>query len=84
VARALVCAQLRRSDRLWPELSAGVWRWTQKATLYVANTNGNQVLVYNPSHEQVPAMTLPANLSQPTGVVFDISGISGWATLEPA
>ncbi len=45
-----------------------------KGNLYVANTNGNEVLVYNVSHAQVPAKTITSNVALPTAVAFDPNG----------
>lgn len=45
-----------------------------KGNLYVANTNGNEVLVYNPSHMQVPSKRISKNVSVPTAVAFDGNG----------
>jgi streptogramin lyase len=42
--------------------------------LYVANMNGNQVLVYDLDHVQVPAKTITNNVNGPTGVAFDLNG----------
>jgi DNA-binding beta-propeller fold protein YncE len=42
--------------------------------LYVANTGGNQVLVYSPAHAQLTAKTITANISSPASVAFDPSG----------
>ena len=40
-----------------------------KGNLYVANANGNEVLVYSVSHTQVPAKTITQNISAPSGCV---------------
>jgi len=45
-----------------------------KGNLYVANTNGNEVLVYNANHMQVPTKRISNNVSAPTAVAFDGSG----------
>ncbi|MBZ5663889.1 MAG: hypothetical protein LAO30_04740 [Acidobacteriia bacterium] len=45
-----------------------------KGNLYVANTNGNQVLVYNVNHAQVPTKTISKNVVFPTAVAFDPNG----------
>jgi hypothetical protein len=42
--------------------------------LYVANMNGNQVLVYNSSHVQLAAKTIANNIAGPTGVAFAWNG----------
>lgn len=45
-----------------------------KGNLYVANEGGNQVLIYNPSYQQLTVKTISINLNGPTGVAFDGSG----------
>lgn len=45
-----------------------------KGNLYVANTNGNDVLVYNVSHSQVATKTITKNVVSPTAVAFDPNG----------
>ena len=45
-----------------------------KGNLYVANEGGNEVLVYNPSYQQLPGRTISASLNGPTGVAFDPYG----------
>jgi hypothetical protein len=47
--------------------------------LYVANMNGNQILVYDLDHVQVPAKTITNNVNGPTGVAFDLNG-NLWVT----
>lgn len=42
--------------------------------LYVANNNGNNVLVYNPAHAQLSGKTISKGIASPTGVAFDASG----------
>jgi hypothetical protein len=42
--------------------------------LYGANTNGNNVLVYSPSHAQLAAKTISNQILAPTAVAFDSSG----------
>lgn len=42
--------------------------------LYVANTNSNNVLVYNPAHTQLSGKTITKGIASPTGVAFDTSG----------
>ena len=42
--------------------------------LYVANTNGNEILVYSPAHVQLTAKTITKGISNPTGVAFDLYG----------
>ena len=44
-----------------------------KGDLYVANFQVGQVLVYNPSYQQLPAKTITNALRAPTGVAFDIN-----------
>jgi DNA-binding beta-propeller fold protein YncE len=45
-----------------------------KGNLYVANFQVGQVLVYNPSYQQIPSKTVTNALRAPTGVAFDING----------
>jgi DNA-binding beta-propeller fold protein YncE len=45
-----------------------------KGNLYVANSGGNDILVYNPSYNQVPSKTITENVINPTGVAFDPQG----------
>jgi streptogramin lyase len=45
-----------------------------KGNLYVANSDGNDVLVYNPSYGQVASKTITENIINPTGVAFDPQG----------
>ncbi|MGB6386158.1 MAG: hypothetical protein WBD25_08055 [Terriglobales bacterium] len=45
-----------------------------KGNLYVANSGGNDILVYNPAYNQVPSKTIKQNISNPTGVAFDPYG----------
>ncbi len=45
-----------------------------KGNLYVANSGGNDILVYNPSYNQVPSKTIMENVINPTGVAFDPQG----------
>jgi DNA-binding beta-propeller fold protein YncE len=45
-----------------------------KGNLYVANTNGNEVLVYNANHAQVANKTITKNVVFPTAVAFDANG----------
>jgi DNA-binding beta-propeller fold protein YncE len=45
-----------------------------KGNLYVANSGGNDILVYNPSYNQLPSKTITQNVSDPTGVAFDPYG----------
>lgn len=50
-----------------------------KGNLYVANTAVNQILVYNPSGQQLTAKTITANLSSPQQLSFDTQG-NLWVT----
>src|SRR5579864_6253079 len=45
-----------------------------KGNLYVANSNGNDVLVYSPTYTQLTAKTITTNISSPTAVVIDPIG----------
>lgn len=45
-----------------------------KGNLYIANTGGNDILVYNPSYFQLTAKTISSNIIQPTAVAFDPQG----------
>jgi DNA-binding beta-propeller fold protein YncE len=45
-----------------------------KGNLYVANSGGNNVLVYSPSYVQTTSKTITQGISNPTGVAFDGSG----------
>ena len=45
-----------------------------KGNLYVANSGGNDILVYNTSYVQVTAKTITENINTPTGVAFDPAG----------
>src|SRR5215469_17780653 len=45
-----------------------------KGNLYVANSGGNDILVYNASYVQVTAKTITENINTPTGVAFDPAG----------
>jgi sugar lactone lactonase YvrE len=45
-----------------------------KGNLYVANSNNNQILVYNSSHAQVPNKTITQGISAPSGLAFDPNG----------
>ena len=47
------------------------WPWLQTA---ICNTNGNNVLVYSPSHAQLAAKTISDPALAPTAVAFDSSG----------
>ncbi len=42
-----------------------------KGNLYVANSGGNNVLVYSPSYVQTTSKTITQGISNPTGVAFD-------------
>ncbi|HTS36293.1 MAG TPA: hypothetical protein VMH04_11505 [Candidatus Solibacter sp.] len=42
--------------------------------LYVANSGGNNVLVFNPNYALVSSRTITAGISKPTAVVFDSAG----------
>jgi len=45
-----------------------------KGNLYVANSGGNDILVYNPNYGQTTAKTITQNISNPSGVAFDPQG----------
>lgn len=45
-----------------------------KGNLYVANSGGNDILVYSPSYGQMTSKTITQNVSNPTGVAFDTLG----------
>lgn len=45
-----------------------------KGNLYVANHGGNQVLVYNPSAQQLTGRTITSRLNGPSQVTFDAQG----------
>src|SRR5277367_3555646 len=45
-----------------------------KGNLYVANYDGNNILVYGPQYVQKPALTITSDISQPSGVAFDSQG----------
>jgi hypothetical protein len=45
-----------------------------KGNLYVANSGGNDILVYNTSYKQVPKDTITSNVINPTGVAIDAQG----------
>jgi hypothetical protein len=45
-----------------------------KGNLYVANSNGNDVLVYSPAYTQLTGKTITKNISSPTAVVIDQIG----------
>ena len=42
--------------------------------LYVANSGGNNVLVYSPSHIQLESQTITAGINTPESVAFDLYG----------
>lgn len=42
--------------------------------LYVANSGGNNILVYSPTHVQMSAKTITKSISGPTAVAFDLIG----------
>jgi DNA-binding beta-propeller fold protein YncE len=42
--------------------------------LYVANSGGNNVLVFNPNYAWVSSKTITAGVDKPTGVAFDSAG----------
>lgn len=50
-----------------------------KGNLWVANTDGNNILKYNTSYMQQTKATITAGVSLPTGVAFDTSG-NLWVT----
>ena len=45
-----------------------------KGNLYVANSGGNDILVYTNSYAQATAKTITANVSNPTAVAIDAKG----------
>jgi|SRR5215469_1403223 len=45
-----------------------------KGNLYVANSGGNNILVYNAYYAQVSAKTITANINNPSAVAFDPQG----------
>lgn len=45
-----------------------------KGNLYVANSGGNDILVYNTAYTQTAAKTITQGISNPTGVAFDLQG----------
>jgi DNA-binding beta-propeller fold protein YncE len=45
-----------------------------KGNLYVANSGGNDILVYNTAYTQTTAKTITQGISNPTGVAFDAQG----------
>jgi sugar lactone lactonase YvrE len=45
-----------------------------KGNLYVANSDSNQILVYNPNYVQQTKKTITAGVNTPTGVAFDSKG----------
>lgn len=45
-----------------------------KGNLYVANSGGNDILIYNASYVQVTAKTITSNISNPSGVAIDAQG----------
>ena len=42
--------------------------------LYVANTDGNNILVFSPSYSQLRSKTITAGINAPTSLVFDSLG----------
>lgn len=55
-----------------------------KGNLYVANTGGNQILVYNPSGQQMTAKTITTNINSPMQPTFDPQGNLWVANIVPA
>ena len=45
-----------------------------KGNLYVANSGGNDILVYNTAYVQASAKTITQGVINPTGVAFDLEG----------
>jgi ligand-binding sensor domain-containing protein len=45
-----------------------------KGNLYVANSGGNDILVYNPSYGQIAKGTVTQNISNPSAVAIDSAG----------
>lgn len=45
-----------------------------KGNLYVANSGGNNIVVFNPMYQYLPAKTIVQGVSHPTGVAFDPMG----------
>jgi DNA-binding beta-propeller fold protein YncE len=50
-----------------------------KGNLHVANSGGNDILVYNPELSQVTSKTITCNISNPSGVALDRVG-NLWVT----
>jgi len=46
-----------------------------KGNLYVANSNSNQILIYNAAHAQQTAKTIVNKVASPSGVAFDVFGV---------
>src|SRR5271163_1086204 len=45
-----------------------------KGNLYVANSGGNDILIYNDSYVQTTSKTITQGVSNPTGVAIDSQG----------
>ena len=45
-----------------------------KGNLYVANSNSNEILIYNPAHAQQTAKTITNKVAGPSGLAFDAFG----------
>lgn len=45
-----------------------------KGNLYLANSGGNDILVYNPNYVQLPKSTITSNISNPSAVAIDAQG----------
>jgi len=54
-----------------------------KGNLYVANSTGNDILVYNPNYVQLTSKTITQNVTNPTAVAFDPQGNLWVATTAP-
>jgi len=60
----------------WPGLQTAICMWPKQP-----NTNGNNLLVYSPSHAQLAAKTISNQILAPAAVAFDPSGnlaIANW------
>lgn len=81
------CFRPRYHPRTVPGLRTGVQRRRYKTlsypkglavdgsgNVYVANSGGNEILVYNPTYVQQTGKTITKNISNPSGVAFDTAG----------
>lgn len=75
IAAALVClaasASLAATHPLNQPMGLAV---DAKGNLYVANHGGNQILVYNPTAQQMTAKTITTNINGPMHLTFDAQG----------